>query len=96
MPGRGTRDHLINIRQLIEKLYEYNAPAILCFQDYTKAFDTIKWSLLWHIIEKIGVPTHLYNSNINIYVKNLAYVRVESELSESFCVEQGVRQGCIL
>jgi hypothetical protein len=46
MSGRETRDQLINIRQLIKKLYEYNAPAILCFLDHTKAFDTIKLSLL--------------------------------------------------
>jgi len=46
MPGRGTRDQLLNIRQIIEKCYEYNITALCCFLDYTKAFDTVKWNLL--------------------------------------------------
>jgi hypothetical protein len=44
----------------------------------------------------MGVPAHLIILIKNIYVNNLAYVHVESELSDSFHVEQGVRQSYIL
>lgn len=41
-PGRGTRDQLLNVRQMIEKFYEFNVPALMCFLDYSKAFDNVK------------------------------------------------------
>ena len=49
--GRGTRDQILNIRQLIEKSYEFNTPIILCFIDYSKAFDDVTWSNLWTILK---------------------------------------------
>lgn len=39
MPGGGTREHVLNIRQIIEKLREFNKFGYLCFVDYQKAFD---------------------------------------------------------
>jgi len=44
----------------------------------------------------MGVPEYLITIIKIIYVNNQAYVRVESDLSESFQKGQGVRQGCIL
>jgi len=46
MPNWGTREQIMNIRQMIEKFYEYNVPAYLYFLDYTKAFDTVEWEHL--------------------------------------------------
>jgi hypothetical protein len=39
--GRGTRDQLFNIRQLMEKCREFCHPLFLCFIDYKKAFDSV-------------------------------------------------------
>ncbi|CAI6375606.1 unnamed protein product [Macrosiphum euphorbiae] len=44
----------------------------------------------------MGVPEHLIAIIKMIYTNGQAYVRVESDLSESFWVGQGVRQGCVL
>lgn len=43
---RGTRDQLTNVRQLVEKCYQFKVPAIFRFLDYLKAFDTVKWNLV--------------------------------------------------
>jgi hypothetical protein len=40
--GRGTRDHIANIRHTIEKCKEFNRKAFLCFIDYSKAFDCVR------------------------------------------------------
>ena len=43
MLGRGPKEQILNIRQIIEKARKFNVKAYLCFVDYKKAFDKIKW-----------------------------------------------------
>lgn len=76
-PGRGTRDQLLNIRQVIEKLYEYNVLALLCFLDYTKAFDTVRWDHLWNILREM-VPEYLIHLIKTLYMFNQRCVRIQS------------------
>ena len=38
---RGTRDHIANIRSIIEKAREFQKNIYFCFIDYTKAFDRV-------------------------------------------------------
>lgn len=96
VPGRGTRDQLMNVRQMIEKLYEFNVPAIFCFLDYSKAFDTVQWNQLWYILREMAVPEHLIYLVNSLYNNSSAQVRLENELSAPFTVGKGVRQGCVL
>ncbi|KAH1023693.1 hypothetical protein HUJ05_003300 [Dendroctonus ponderosae] len=39
LKGRGTREQILNLRQLIEKAREYYTPMNTCVVDYVKAFD---------------------------------------------------------
>ena len=39
--GRGTRDQIVNIRWIIEKVREFQENISLCFIDYAKAFDCV-------------------------------------------------------
>jgi hypothetical protein len=43
----GTREQILNIWQLIEKHRQFGTPLVLCFSDYTKAFDCVIWEKLW-------------------------------------------------
>lgn len=54
--GKGTREQILNIRQLIEKSYEFNTLLILCFIDYSKAYDCVVRSDLWRVLGELGVP----------------------------------------
>lgn len=96
IPGKGTRDQILNIRQLIEKLYEFNTPAIFCFLDYTKAFDTVNWRILWEIMIEMGIPKHLIFLIKQLYQQNEAFVRIDGSISKQFRTAKGVRQGCVL
>ena len=51
--GRGTRDQIANIRQIIEKARQF------CFIDYAKAFDCVDHYKLWKILKEMGMPDHL-------------------------------------
>ena len=44
--GRGTRDQIANIRQIIEKAREFQKNIYFCFIDYAKAFDCVDHSKL--------------------------------------------------
>lgn len=96
VPGRGTREQILNINQIIEKAREFNIPTYLCFIDYTKAFDCVRWRDMWLILGEMGIPRHLISMIKNLYDYNVAYVRLESGLTDPFRVGQGVRQGCLL
>ena len=39
--GRGTRDQIANICQVIEKVREFQKTTYFCFIDYAKAFDCV-------------------------------------------------------
>ena len=56
--GRGTRDHIANIRWIIETARECQEN-ISCFIDYAKAFDCVDHSKLWKILKEMEIPDHL-------------------------------------
>lgn len=39
--GRGTRDHVANLRWIVEETKEYQKKFYMCFIEYTKAFDCV-------------------------------------------------------
>ena len=39
--SRGTRDHIANVRWMMETAREYHKEIYLCFIDYSKAFDNV-------------------------------------------------------
>ena len=56
--GRGTRDHIANIRWIMEKAREFQKNIYFCFIDYAKAFDCVDQNKLCKILKKMGPPDH--------------------------------------
>ena len=57
--GRGIRDHIANLRWMMEKAGEHQRDLYMCFIDYKKAFDCVDHERLWVILRAMGVPVHL-------------------------------------
>ena len=57
--GRGTRDQIGNISQIIEKAREFQKNIYLCFIDQTKAFNCVDHNNLWKIPQEMGLSDHL-------------------------------------
>ena len=55
--GRGTRDQIANIHWIIEKAREFREKHLLCFINYTKAFDCVDHNKLWRILKEMGYQT---------------------------------------
>ena len=94
--GRGTRDHIFNLQQLIRKCIEVQHELRISFIDYSKAFDCVKHEHLWRTLEDLGFGGHLIELIKSLYVGQESAVRIEGGISKWFEVQRGVRQGCIL
>ena len=94
--GRGTRDHIANIRWIMDKAREFQKNIYFCFIDYAKAFDCVDHNTLWKILKKMGIPDHLTCLLRNPYVGQEATVRTGHGTADWFQIGKGVYQGCIL
>ena len=65
--GRGTRDQIANIHQIIKKARELQKNLYFCFIDYAKAFDCVDHNKLWKILKDMGIPDHLTHLLRNLY-----------------------------
>ena len=92
--GRGTRDQIANIHQIIEKAREFQKN--ICFINYTKAFDCVDHNKLWKILKEMGIPDHLTCLLRNLYAGQEATVRTGHGTTDWFQIGKGVRQGYIL
>ena len=57
--GRGTRDQIVNIHWIIEKVREFQKCTYFCFTDYAEAFDCVGCNKLWKNLKEMGIPHHL-------------------------------------
>ena len=73
--GRGTRDQIANIRQIVEKAREFQKNIYFCFIDYAKAFDCVDHNKLWKILKEMGILDHLTCLLRNLYAGQEATVR---------------------
>ena len=55
--GRGTRDQIASICQIMEKAREFQKNISFCFIDYAQAFDCVNHNKLWKILKKMEYQT---------------------------------------
>ena len=94
--NRGTRDHIFNLRMIIQKYREVNASLHTCFIDYSKAFDCVNHQAMWQTLQEMNFHPKLIDLIKSLYVGQQSAVQLECGTSEWFPVTKGVRQGCIL
>ena len=64
---RGTRDHIANIRRIMDKAREFQKNIYFCFIDYAKAFDCVDCNKLCRILKEMGISDHLTCLLRNLY-----------------------------
>ena len=94
--GRGTRDQIANILQIIDKAREFQRKIYFCFIDYAKAFDYLDHNKLWKILRETEISDHLTCLLRNLYAGQEANVRTGHGTTHWFQIGKGVCQGCIL
>ena len=73
--GGGTRDHIANIRWMIERAREHQQS--LCFIDFKKVFDCVDRSRGMWIILEMGAPTHQVVLLRNMYANQKAAIKTD-------------------
>ena len=97
LPGNRTSDAHIIIHNLIQKQCHINKQKIhSCFIDFSKAFDTIPRDKLLQKLLKFDIKGNFFNTIKNIYINDRACIKVNNKVTDTFNVNRGVKQGCIL
>ena len=94
--NRGTTDMIFVLRQIQEKCREQNMAPYAAFMDLTKAFDTVSREGLWRILGKLGCPPRFLSILQQLHIGQKGQVKHNGEFSDSFPIENGVKQGCVL
>ena len=86
---------------LIEKVTEFSSveqslEGYIVFIDYSKAFDNVSHPKLFETMVNMGFSKHLINLIRSLYTNQEAVIRWNNERTETFSIDKGVRQGCIL
>lgn len=85
------------LRETITKYNNENTPVYICSLDAEKAFDCCNWlELFKHLLNENSLPKLVVRFLIDLYLKGEANVKYRNQLSETFHLSQGVRQGSIL
>ena len=69
---------------------------IVTLLDCTKAFDTCKFSILFHKLHQQNLPAILIRTLIYVYKEQIAWVKWGNTKSEQFGIVNGTRQGSVL
>lgn len=90
---RSTTDQIFAIRQILEKCREFSVTTHHLFVDFKAAYDSVARSALWRAMEQFGIPHKLIALAKMTLSTVSSKVRVRNMLSESFTINQGLRQG---
>lgn len=96
MPRRATRYNLRRVANWIEAARSREDAHLLLSLDAEKAFDTVHWPFMLHVLEKLGFGLGFRQWITLLYTKPEARVRVNGAMSRTWPIQRGTRQGCPL
>jgi len=83
--NRSITYHIFCIRQILEKKWEYNEAVHQLFIDFKKAYDSVRWEVLYNILIEFGVPKKLVRLCLT---ETYSRVRVGKNLSDMFPIRK--------
>ena len=99
--NRSCADQIASLRIIVEQSLEWNSPPpppplYINFIDYEKAFDSADRKAMWKLLRHYGVPKKTISLIRCTFQDMSCKIAYAGQLSESFEVKTGVRQGCPL
>ena len=93
--GRSTSDHIGSLSLILQSRIKMKNKCAV-FIDFSKACDRINKTLLWHKLSILGINGIMLNSIKSLYEHVKCAIRINGTHTEGFCVNSGLKQGCIL
>ena len=84
------------MRMITERAVEMQKDVFMCFMDYSKAIDKVRYDELFEDLSKLGLHEKDPQLLKRLYWKQTACMRVDGECSEYTSIKRGVRQGCVM
>jgi sorting nexin-29 len=98
--GVTTIDQIQTLRQILEKTLEFQIETHHLFIDFKTAYDEVNRYQLYKAMLELGIPLKLVRLRKATMEGTTTKVKIQNELSESFRIRNGLRQGdalaCIL
>ena len=93
--GRSTVDHILCLKQLIEKKIAVDQPLHL-FVDLEKAHDSVPLQNLWKALEHYNISNSIIRAIKRLYENPFSKIKIGKQPSSGFYTTKGLRQGCSL
>lgn len=94
--GRQTQDNIRRTLHIIEQINKQHLSAALISLDAEKAFDRVSWPFLYRVLERLGFNSQFIRCVQSLYRDPNARIRINGDLTGSFKLFRGTRQGCCL
>ena len=94
--NRSCADQIASLHIIVEQSLEWNSPLYINFIDYEKAFDSVDRETMRKLLRHCGVPMKIISLTRCTFQDMTCRIAHAGQLSESFEVKTGVRQGCLL
>ena len=94
--GRGCVDQIFALKMVVEEYLRKGRKLYAAFMDLEKAYDRVDREALWSVLKIYGVGGHLLEGIKDFYRRANVCVKVNGELSDSFDIDVGVRQSCVM
>jgi hypothetical protein len=92
-PYRGTVHHAAAGNMMLELAAETGKPLHGCFVDFSKAFDSVKWSVIVEQLRYWGAPEEFVRMTMSVMCGHTVRVRTDGILSDEIPIGVGVLQG---
>ena len=96
LKNRSALDSVRLIQDVIDYCKYTDTPGIIILLDFKKAFDSVCHSFMLYILRKMKFKDSFIRWIKTLYNNALGRVMNNGWISEKFCIERGVRQGCPL
>jgi len=94
MKKRGTREVIIWLRIIIEKMFRINKSLFIAISDLEKVFNNAKWAKIFMIIEDIEVDYNDRKIIHSLYINEIAVIETEKYKNQvDSKTSKGVKQG---
>jgi sorting nexin-29 len=91
--NRSTTDQIFCFLQVLEKNWEYNETVHQLFIDFKKAYDSVRREVLYNILIELGICMIIVRI-IKICLNEIySKVHICKHLSDSFPIQNGLKQG---
>jgi exonuclease III len=92
-PSRGTTEHVLALRTIIDACRSRKKNVVIIFVDFAKAFDSVSRPAMAKILTMYGVPESITRAILALYDGTRARVRTEDGATDLFDTTAGVLQG---